>query len=84
MGRGAPLESPPGGCDPARLAEALDAERDTARRLFALYEAAMATRPHIEVARDYYEGLMLTDAATATDVLERLDAALADAGEVLP
>ena len=48
-----------------------------------LYEALMAARPHVEVARDHYAALMLTDADAASEVLDRIDGALADAGELL-
>jgi len=49
----------------------------------ALYDALMEARPHVEEAQGWYSALLLdSDAQTAAEVLERVDGALADAGEV--
>ena len=49
-----------------------------------LVAAAIAARPCVEAGAEHYRDLLLdAKAADAVELLERLDAALADAGELL-
>lgn len=50
----------------------------------ALYDALMAARPFVEATLDRRRGLLLAgESEVDAELLERVDAALADAGELL-
>jgi dihydroxyacetone kinase len=67
--------------EPSETVPAL-ALHDAERRLTELYDAAMAARDFMELADEMQRGLFSNgEPGTAADALERLDTALAHAGE---
>lgn len=67
--------------EPSETVPAL-ALHDAERRLAELYEAAMAARPFVEDMDEIQRALFSGgEPASVADVLERLDTALAHAGE---
>jgi hypothetical protein len=66
------------------LGSELAGDRDELRALRELYDALMAARPYVDRETDPLDALLIgAKPHEAVATLERVDAALADAGELL-